>query len=120
MFFMLNLQLIDNKLNDCFVLNQYERICDATIANVFWIKDAVIYTTPLSEGGIAGVMRRWLMDNLSALGYQVIESILEPENLESSQEVFLTNAVYGLRWVKQFRNSIYSNDLVQKIYRALP
>jgi branched-chain amino acid aminotransferase len=33
-----------NKLNDCFVLNQHDRICDATIANIFWIKDSVIFT----------------------------------------------------------------------------
>jgi branched-chain amino acid aminotransferase len=29
----------ENKLNDALLLNSKERICEATIANVFWVKD---------------------------------------------------------------------------------
>src|SRR5258705_2912063 len=33
----------ENKLNDALILNQYERICDATIANIFWVKSKNIF-----------------------------------------------------------------------------
>ena len=116
-----------SKLNDCFVLNQHERICDATIANIFWIKNSVIYTPPLSEGCVAGVMRRYLMQKLMDTGLAhrsfseggMREATLDVKALEEAQEVFLTNASYGIRWVKQFRNTTYTNSLTQKIYNEL-
>ena len=36
--------------NDALILNQYERICDSTIANLFLIRQQVLYDPALSEG----------------------------------------------------------------------
>ena len=52
----------ENKLNDALILNQHDRICDSTIANVFWVKDNKIFTPPLNEGCVAGVMRRKILE----------------------------------------------------------
>lgn len=106
-----------HRLNDCFVLNQHYRICDTTIANVFWVKEDVIFTTPLSEGCVAGVMRRNLLEKMPKAGYILKEEILSNANLENAGEIFLTNAAYGLRWVRQFKSTNYSNLLTQKIYK---
>ena len=51
----------ENNLNDAFLLNNYNRIADATIANIFIVKDGKIKTPALNEGCIAGVMRRHLI-----------------------------------------------------------
>jgi branched-chain amino acid aminotransferase len=106
----------ENKWNDCLMLNQHERICDATTANVFWIKDELVFTPPISEGCVAGVMRKYLLEKLPAAGYKLQEKRLESAELVLADEIFLTNAVYGLRWVKQFRDRIYSNIVAEKIY----
>ena len=45
--------------NDCIILNTSGRVCDSTIANVFYVKEGTIYTPPLSEGCVAGVMRTY-------------------------------------------------------------
>lgn len=109
----------ENKLNDCLILNIHERICDATIANVFWVNDAIIYTPPLSEGCIAGVMRRQLLQILPAKGFTVVEKSLEIADLQKAQELFLTNAISGIRWVKEFQGKRYSNNVVNGIYPLL-
>lgn len=106
----------ENKLNDAFVLNSNERICDATIANVFWIKDGVVFTPPLSEGCVNGVMRRFLLAKLPAIQYKVWEEKFNVSDAEEADEVFLTNAISGIRRVKQFRNKIYDSQLTEKIY----
>jgi len=109
----------ENKWNDCLLLNSNERICDATIANVFWIKDKIISTPPLTEGCVAGVMRSYLLQKISNSGFEIKEKVLAIEELDNADEVFLTNAIYGLRWVKQFNNSIYKNEISSIIYKKL-
>ena len=106
-----------NKLNDCLVLNVNERICDASIANVFWIKDGIIYTPPLIEGCVAGVMRRYLLEKIQGTGHKVQEKGCRMNDLENADEIFLTNAIKGIRWVRQFRNKIYTNTRIMKIYK---
>ncbi len=107
----------ENKLDDCLVMNVHERICDATIANIFWIKDEKIFTPPLSEGCVAGVMRRHLIESTQSARYKVQERVCELNDLEQADEVFLTNVITGIRPVKQFRKTFYlSND---NIYDSL-
>jgi branched-chain amino acid aminotransferase len=109
----------ENKLNDCLILNSHGRICDATIANVFWVKNKCVYTTPLSEGSVAGVMRRHLLDILPKKGFNVEERILEIADLQKANELFLTNATSGIRWVKKFRQLEFENTLSATIYELL-
>jgi branched-chain amino acid aminotransferase len=110
----------ENKLNDALILNQHDRICDSTVANVFWIKDNNIFTPPLNEGCVAGVMRKKFLE-LATLNpdYLVQESVLTPEILLQADEVFLTNAIAGIRWVKECRNKIYKNTISGKIFALL-
>jgi branched-chain amino acid aminotransferase len=105
------------RLNDCLVINIHERICDATTANIFWIKKDQVFTPPLSEGCIAGVMRRWLIEKMQDAGYSIRETNCENADLENAEEIFLTNAIHGTRWVKQFNNKIYTNNFTKNIYR---
>jgi branched-chain amino acid aminotransferase len=109
----------ENKLNDALVMNQHGRICEASVANIFWIKDKVVYTPPLSEGCVAGTMRKYLLNNIPFIDNIVSEINCSIEDLMNADEVFLTNAVYGMRWVKQFRNKQYAYNLNSSIYQLL-
>lgn len=109
----------EKRLNDALILNSFDRVADSTIANIFWVKDGIIYTPPLSEGCIAGVMRRYLIEKSVTAGFELKEQKLEVADLENAQEVFLTNAVRYIRWVKQFRNKQYGCLLSSKIYDTL-
>jgi len=98
----------ENKLDDCLILNEYDRICESTISNIFWIKQEMIYTPPLTEGCVAGIMRRYLIERMKDAGYKIFEAALMIEELIGADEVFLTNALRGIRTIKQFRNKIFS------------
>jgi branched-chain amino acid aminotransferase len=106
----------ENKLNDCLVLNSSGRIADATIANVFILKEDKIITPALSEGCVGGVMRRFLLEKMLDAGYWMRENPVTIEDIENAEEVFLTNAMNGIRWVKQFRDKTYSNNKTVEIY----
>ena len=109
----------DRQLNDCLVLNDQGRLADSTIANLFYIKDNKFYTPPLSEGGVAGTMRRYLLEHLPLAGFTISEQQANPEDLENADEVFLTNALKGINWVRSFRHHTYTNQLSSAIYRLL-
>jgi len=104
------------QLNDCLVLNTHGRICDAGIANLFWIHDNTIYTPPLSEGGVAGVMRQYLINRLSASEYKIQEQPCTVYDIQTADEVFLTNALYGIRWVQNVGTIQYHNRLTTELY----
>ena len=107
----------EKKLNDSILLNTSTRVCDTTIANLFWIKDKKIFTPPLAEGGVAGVQRRYLLEKLCSSGFDLREQNCEINDLENADEVFVSNAIQGIRWVKQFRRKIYTRKIIGEIYR---
>jgi len=110
----------ENKLNDALILNQHDRVCDSTIANVFWIKDNKIFTPPLSEACVAGVMRKKILELATHNSdFFVSESILTEDILLQADEVFLTNAVTGIRLVNKCRSKVYKNTISRRIFSAL-
>ncbi len=109
----------ENKWNDCLVLNLHDRICDSTIANVFWIKDGNIFTPALTEGCVNGVMRKFLFNELSAAGYNIKQTTASVADIENADEIFLSNAINAIRWVKQFRDNTYPNTKTTEIYKRL-
>lgn len=106
-----------NKLNDALLLNPYNNIADSTIANVFIVKDGVVKTPAITEGCVSGNMRKYLLKCMRDLNMPVGETQITVEDLLQSQEVFLTNAVYGIRWVKQVAESGYTNSLAAVLHK---
>lgn len=108
-----------HRLNDCLVLNSHDRIADSTIANLFYCRQGRIYTPPLTEGGVAGVMRRYLLEFLPGAGFSVEEKETCREDLEGAEEVFLTNALKGIKWVRSFGATTYGCELVTSLHREI-
>ena len=97
-----------NKLNDCLLLNPYENICDSTIANIFIVQDNLIKTPAIAEGCINGVARSYLIECCKKDNIFINETTISPEDILYASEVFLTNAVSGIRWVKQLGERNYN------------
>lgn len=106
----------EKKLNDSLVLNTTGGIADSTIANLFIIKNAIVITPGLEEGCVNGVMRQYLLQKMQAADCAVQEATLSVNDILVADEVFLTNAIHGIRWVRQFRDMSYSNVKTVEIY----
>ncbi len=106
-----------NNLDDAIILNSFGRICESSIANIFIIEDQKIITPPLSEGCVAGVIRRWMLEKVSGSNFKIEEKNLSVKELLSADELFLTNSIQPIRWVKQFRSKIYGNEKVKEIFK---
>jgi len=108
-----------HQFNDCLVLNSHDRVADSTIANLFYCKDGKIYTPPLTEGCVAGVMRRYLLEFLPGAGFSVEEKETCREDLEGADEIFLTNALKGIKWVGSLGASTYGYQLAARVHREI-
>jgi len=85
------------KWDDCIILNQYGNCCESAIANLFWIKEGQVFTPALTEGCVDGVMRAYLIDQLPG----ITETSCKPDDLLQADELFLTNAIRGIRRVSR-------------------
>jgi aminodeoxychorismate lyase len=106
-----------HKLNDVVLLNPYDRVAEATIANVFIVKDGVIRTPPLSEGPVNGVMRRYLLKRIREEGMPHEVVPLQPDDLLQASEIFLTNSIYGIRWVKKLGDNGYTSQAATLLHK---
>lgn len=107
------------KWNDAVVLNTFGTVCDTTIANIFFIKERIIYTPALQDGCVAGIMRQHFIKQLKQTDFPCIEKIITIEELLDADEVFLTNSIYNLRWVQQIQEKEYGKSMIQKIYTTI-
>jgi len=107
------------KCNDAIILNHHLRICDSTIANIFMIKNGIVYTPALAEGCVAGVMRKFLLTHLPLLVTEVVECGITEDMLLTADEVFLSNSIYNMRWVAGINDKTYGNTITRSIYEKL-
>lgn len=99
------------KLDDCLLVNETGNICEAISSNLFVVKNGTLYTPPLTEGCVAGVMRKQVMQIAHQKKILTFESPISNYTLLNGDEVFLTNSVNGVRWVGQYKDKFYTNKL---------
>jgi branched-chain amino acid aminotransferase len=107
------------KCNEALIFNQYQRVCDTTKANLFILHQDEVITPPLSEGCIAGIMRKQLLESLPKLGFNVVEKPIADSMLAESDAVFLSNAIQVLRWVQEIDQKSYTLGPIAEIREGL-
>lgn len=107
----------ENDLDDCILLNAFGNIADASIANVFIVENGHVKTPGLNDGPVAGVGRKYLLKCLKAEGIPFEETSVSVEDVLGASEVFLTNAITGIRWVKQVGKSNYACQLSSYLHQ---
>lgn len=107
--------------DDVIVLNERGNVCEATSSNVFWIKNETLFAPAPTDGQVSGTFQKILCAVLRHSGTQVVEKHTTFAALMESDEIFFTNAIQGIRWVrflegKEFgcKKTIYFNNLMVK------
>lgn len=73
-----------------------ELVC-ATMSNVFMVLDGMLVTPDLRYSGVAGVMRKNVLRLARALPIEIEERAVRAEEVAAAQELFVCNAVQGIR-----------------------
>jgi branched-subunit amino acid aminotransferase/4-amino-4-deoxychorismate lyase len=109
----------ENKLDDCILLNERFNITEAISSNLFAVKNGVLYTAPIAEGCLDGIMRTEVLNIAKENRIAVYEVTMAMNVMLNSDEIFLTNAVRGIRWVGSYRAKRYTNLMAQRLTALL-
>lgn len=109
----------DLGLGDMLLLNDQGMIAEASSSNIFMVKDGQLITPALSQGCVEGVMRTVVMELAGDIGMRVKETSIALNELNDADEVLLTNAIQGVRWVSQFNGKKYQNKMATALVEAL-
>jgi aminodeoxychorismate lyase len=109
-----------NNADEALILDQEERVLEASGANIFWETNRQLQTPPLSAPILPGIMRAEVIRWVKSLGQSVEERRPTSDELCTSDGVFLTNSVVGLVAVatidgRAVRDSTWIQEL-RKIY----
>ncbi len=97
-------------LDECLLLNDKGIITEAISSNIFAVKNGVLYTSPIADGCINGVMRKKIIEIAQANRIAVYELSIMQNVLLGADELFLTNAINGIRWVVAYKQKRYFNN----------
>jgi 4-amino-4-deoxychorismate lyase len=83
------------------MLDASGNVAQGTSSNVFIVAGGELATPSLARCGIKGVMRRVVLEASRALDIRADEREIVPAQLLEADEVFMTNALFGIWPVTQ-------------------
>ena len=108
-----------HSLDECVIVNEKLGIIEAISSNIFAVKNGVLYTPPVSEGCVDGVMRKKIIQIAQANRIAVYEIPVMQNVLLAADELFFTNAINGIRWVVAYKQKRYFNNTSKKLTEKL-
>ncbi|MFN4854911.1 MAG: aminotransferase class IV [Bacteroidota bacterium] len=106
-------------LDNCILQNDQFNVAEAMNANIFLAVNGVLYTPPVKDGCVDGVMRQVLIHLATSNGIKVYETTIKPNDLLRADELFLTNGLKGIQWVSAYRSKRYFNNTSAKLNQIL-
>jgi branched-chain amino acid aminotransferase len=76
--------------------NTAGRLVEGTTSNLFVVKGGVVSTPALDDGLLDGITRRRVLELGRGAGLTIREAALEPADLESADEAFLSSSIRGV------------------------
>ena len=110
-------------LDECIILNEKGNIAEAISSNIFAVKNGVLYTPPISDGCVDGIMRKQIIRIAKENKNAVYEVTIAMNVLLGADELFLTNSITGIQWIAAYKGKRYFNTtsklLVDKLNLSL-
>lgn len=99
----------NNEFQEGLMLSINNKVVDGTMSNVFAVIDSKIYTPSLSLSGVAGVMRKTVINTAEEKVFSVSEKEFTKSELEMADELFLTNSLFGIWPIKNIGEKQFTN-----------
>ena len=98
----------DDGIGEGLLLDQDGSVVEGIASNVFLVCGGALRTPLLDRCGVAGTMRKLVMEAAQGLGITVEQARIPPEAALTADEIFVTNSVIGLWPVNQLNGKRFS------------
>jgi len=95
---------VDDRYQEGLMLDNQGMVIEGVFSNVFVITGEQVYTPGLEHSGVAGVMRRWLLERFAVHGISSHVGQVTLQDIQLADEWFFCNSVYGIWPVRQWEN----------------
>lgn len=95
----------DSEIYEGLMLDSNEHVIEGTMSNLFLAKNGILYTAPLQQCGIAGIIREVILDACVAYGLPVAQRPLTKADVFAADEIFVTNSVIGIWQIRAIETS---------------
>jgi len=97
--------------DEAFFFSPAGHLACASVANVFVQMDGAIFTPPVGDGALPGVMRNWILGRGRVGDFAVSERSISLDDLRSAYRVFLTNSLRLFQPVSAFETRMFNAEL---------
>jgi branched-subunit amino acid aminotransferase/4-amino-4-deoxychorismate lyase len=84
--------------------NEKKYLAEGAISNIFLVKDKILYTPKTGSGLLEGIMRNKVIEKSP---FTVIEKDLRIEDVDTADEVFITNSLMRVMPVSSIQGTSY-------------
>jgi len=101
---------------DGILLDQNGYVIECISSNIFMRIGKTIYTPKISQVGIKGVTRGLIIKISMKLGFKIKETTFKLNKLLESDEVFITNSLFGVLQVKKIKNKLWQHQELASLF----
>lgn len=94
------------------------RVIEGTMSNLFFVKTNVLYTAPVTQSGVAGIMRDLVMELAQLHKIPVEQRFFDHERLMTADEIFVTNSIIGIWPVKRLQELRFEVGPISRRFMA--
>jgi len=104
-----------NLCDDAILLNTKGNIAEATVSNIFFIKNGNVFTPAIKSGILPGITRKIILEICLNSGIKIKEGFFSVSDLRKADEIFLTNTIMGVMPISEIKG-IFKNKNFELTY----
>ena len=94
-------------------------VVEGTMSNLFFVKRNILYTPVIEQCGVEGILRDIVILLAKKNQIQVIEKTIAKEEIQSTDELFVTNSIIGIWPIKKIGMKKYRTGLLTQQLQSL-
>ncbi|MBI9013461.1 MAG: aminotransferase class IV [Clostridiales bacterium] len=114
--------LVDSTYDEAIHYNEKGQLTEGIYTNLFFVKNKELFTPDISCGLLPGITRNNVIELAKSLGIPVNIGYYSNEVIQSSDEVFLTNALIKIMPVESVESQVFSlekNTITQLLMKEM-
>jgi 4-amino-4-deoxychorismate lyase len=112
-------ELDQREEDDLLVTDINHQLIETSCANLFWLDDNGWHTPALSNAGIAGIMRNYLLKQIPQVTINTINLSQFNANIAKINALFMCNSVMGIVPITTYNKYSFSIDTVKQLCQQL-